>query len=252
MLKFKLWKAVACVAVLVAGAGRGEAASYKLSDLLAGGSLMSGDNLFSNFHNFTNPGDNPVAAEDIYLTPISQPNRNLTDPSNWPLPPGQPRCGSPCPAEYGFRVSGPFGVGPNQHQTYGLDFTVTVLGGCMLYGAEQELTSRATDGTADLDANITSGPQTLAVLGTFVHDPGLNNTLDREYLTSSLTGNPLCLATAHVSMGWVLSADNVVGAEAAIEHFDTYFAQGSPEPSTYVLLVLGSVGMGLMVRRQRT
>ena len=58
MLKFKLWKLAACLAVLVAGAGRGEAADYRLSDLLAGGSFQSGDKLFSNFHNFSNPGDN--------------------------------------------------------------------------------------------------------------------------------------------------------------------------------------------------
>jgi len=254
MLKFKLWKFVACVAVLVAGAGRGEAASYKLSDLLAGGSFQSGDKLFSNFHNFTNPGDNPLAATDIYLSDISQPNRNLTDPTNFPLPPGQPACGNDiCPTEFGFRVSGPFDAGRNQHQTYGLDFTVSVLGSnCKIYASEQELTGHATNGTADLDSNITSGLTTLAVLGTNVHNPGVNNTLSREYFTSSLTGLPICVTTAHVSMGWVLHAQDVFGAEATINHFDTYFAQTIPEPSTYALLLLGSAGVGLMVRRKRS
>jgi hypothetical protein len=251
MLKFKLWKAVACLAVLVAGAGRGEAANYKLSDLLNGGSFVSGDKRFSNFHNFTNPGDNPLAATDIYLSDISQPNRNLTDPTNFPLPPGQPACGEPCATEYGFRVSGPFDVGRNQQQTYGLDFTVTVLAACKIYAAEQEMTGHATNGTADLDTNITSGMLTLAVLGTDVHNPGVNDTLSREYFTSSLTGNPICVTTAHVSMGWVLHAQDVFGAEATINHFDTYFAQAIPEPSTYALLMLGSAGVGLMVRRKR-
>jgi hypothetical protein len=254
MLKFKLWKFVACVAVLVAGAGRGEAATVSLASLLTpGATLVSGDKVFSNFHNFTETGTaTPLGAANILLTTISQPNRDLTDPFNWPLPPGQPRCGNPCSAEYGFRVSGPFGVGQNQHQNYGLDFTVTVVGGCKLYAAEQEVTARTMNGTAESDTNITYGLMTLAVLGTFVHDPGFDNTLAREYFTSSLTGHPLCLTTAHVSMGWFLGADNMAGAEAVIDHFDTYFAQGSPEPSTYVLLVVGSAGMGLMLRRQRT
>jgi len=253
MMKFKLWKAVACLAVLVAGAGRGEAVDYKLSDLLAGGSFQSGDKLFSNFHNFTNPGDNKLQPENIYLTPISQANRNLTDPANWPLPPGQPACGGPiCPTEYGFRVSGPFDVGRNQHQSYGLDFSVTAIGTCKIYAAEQELTAHATNGTADLDSNITSGPLTLAVLGTEVHNPGGNDTISREYFTSSATGNPICVTTAHMSMGWTLHAQDVFGAEATISHFDTYFAQSVPEPSTYALLVLGSAGVGLMVRRKRS
>ena len=202
MLKFKLWKLAACLAVLVAGAGRGEAADYRLSDLLAGGSFQSGDKLFSNFHNFSNPGDNKLEPANIWLTPISQPNRNLTDPTNFPLPPGQPACGLPCPTEYGFRVSGPFDVTQNQHQTYGLDFTVTALGSCKIYAAEQELTAHATNGTADLDTNITTGLVTLAVLGTSVHNPGVNDTISREYFTSSVTGNPICVTTeigrAHV------------------------------------------------------
>jgi hypothetical protein len=254
MLKFKLWKLAACLAVLVAGTGRGEAANYRLSDLLQPGAYFdSGDKRFSNFHNFTNPGDNPLDATNIYLSTISQANRNLTDPTNFPLPPGQPACGNQlCPTEYGFRVSGPFDVTQNQHQTYGLDFTVTALGPCKIYAAEQELTAHATNGTADLDTNITAGPVTLAVLGTSVHNPGVNDTLSREYFTSSVTGLPTCATTAHVSMGWVLHSNNVFGAEASINHFDTYFAQAVPEPSTYALLVLGSAGVGLMVRRKQS
>ena len=141
-------------------------------------------------------------------------------------------------------------------RSYGLDFTVTTLANspyCKIYAAEQELTAHASNGTADLDTNITTGLVTLAVLGTSVHNPGVNDTISREYFTSSVTGNPICVTTAHVSMGWVLHSNNVFGAEASINHFDTYFAQAPiPEPSTYALLVMGSAGVGLMVRRKRS
>jgi hypothetical protein len=145
MLKVKLWKVAACVAVLVAGAGRGEAATYTLADLLQPGAYFdSGDKRFSNFHNFTETGDaTPLGAANIYLSTISQPNRNLTDPTNWPLPLGQPACGLPCPTEYGFRLSGDWDLVQNQNYNLGLDYTVTALGSCGIYANEIELTGNA-------------------------------------------------------------------------------------------------------------
>jgi len=254
MLKFKLWKAVACLAVLVAGAGRSEAAPVSLQSLLNGGTLVSGDKVFSNFHNFTEPPGMEVGAANIFLTAISQPNRNLNDPGNWPLPPGQPACGSElCPTEYGFRIfTANWDVAAGQGYNMGLDYTVTATGACDIYAAEMELTGHATNGTADADMNITAGPLTLAVLGTFTHDPGPDTTIDREYFTNSITGNPICVKVADVSMSLDLSALNVLGAEATVGHVDVYFAQAVPEPSTYALLLLGSAGVGLMVRRKRS
>lgn len=253
MLKFKLWKFVACVAVLVAGAGRGEAATYNLADLLAGGSFTSGDKLFSNFHNFTETGTKaPLGSANIYLSTISQPNRNLNDPGNWPLPPGQPACGGPCPTEYGFRLSGDWDLVQNQTYNLGLDYTVTALTSCDIYANEIELTGNAQNAEIDVSENVTSGPLTLAIKGGWIHDPGLDNTIDREYFTSSATGLPICVKTADVSMGIQLQTLNVLGAQASLEHVDVYYAQAIPEPSTYALLMLGSAGVGLMARRKRS
>ena len=253
MLKFKLWKFVACVAVLVAGAGRGEAASVSLASLLTpGATLVSGDKVFSNFHNFTETGTKaPLGAANIFLTTISQPNRNLNDPL-WPLPPGQPACGTPCATEYGFRLSGDWDLTQNQNYNFGLDYTVTATGGCHIYANEIEITGNALNGEIDVTENVTSGPLTLAIKGAWVHDPGLDNTIDREYFTNSTNGLPICVDTAHVSMGIQLKALNLVGAQASLEHVDVYYAQAIPEPSTYALLLLGSAGVGLMVRRKRS
>jgi hypothetical protein len=251
MLKFKLWKAVAVLAVLVAGAGRGEAASYNLADLLAGGSFISGDKLFSNFHNFTETPGLEVGAANITLSTISQPNRNLTDPVNWPLPPGQPACPPPCATEHGFRIAADWDFTQNQSYNMGLDYTVTAIGDCKIYASEIELTGNALNGEIDASMNVTSGPLTVAINGAWVHDPGLDNSLDREYFTNNQTGLPICVTTAHVSLGLQLEAFNLVGAQAGAEHIDIYFAQAIPEPSTYALLLLGSAGVGLMVRRKR-
>jgi len=255
MLKFKLWKAVACLAVLVAGAGRSEAAPVSLQSLLNGGTLVSGDKVFSNFHNFTETPGMEVGAANIFLTAISQPNRNLNDPL-WPLPAGQPACGTPCPTEYGFRLSGDWDLTQNQQYNFGLDYTVTVnaaTSDCHIYANEIEITGNALNGEIDVSENVTSGPLTLAIKGAWVHDPGLDNAIDREYFTNSTNGLPICVDTAHVSMGIQLKALNLVGAQASLEHVDVYFAQAViPEPSTYALLVLGSAGVGLMVRRKRS
>ena len=255
MLKFKLWKFVASVAVLVAGAGRGEAATVSLASLLTpGATLVSGDKVFSNFHNFTETGTaTPLGAANIFLTTISQPNRNLADPTNWPLPPGQPACGLPlCATEYGFRLSGDWDLTQNENYNFGLDYTVTATGGCHIYANEIEITGNALNGEIDVTENVTSGPLTLAIKGAWVHDPGLDNTIDREYFTNSTNGLPICVDTAHISMGIQLQALNLVGAQASLEHVDVYFAQTIPEPSTYALLLLGSAGVGLMVRRKRS
>jgi hypothetical protein len=252
MLKFKLWKAVACLAVLVAGAGRGEAASFNLADLLLPGAYFdSGDKRFSNFHNFSETPGLEVGASNITLSTISQPNRNLTDPTNWPLPPGQPACPPPCPTEYGFRIAADWDFTQGQQYNMGLDYTVTALGPCRIYASEIELTGNALNGEIDASMNITSGPLTVAINGAWVHDPGLDNSLDREYFTSSVTGLPICVQTAHVSLGLQLGGLNVVGAQTSVEHIDIHFAQAIPEPSTYALLMLGSAGVGLMVRRKR-
>jgi hypothetical protein len=253
MLKFKLWKAVAVLAVLVAGAGRGEAASYNLADLLAGGSFISGDKLFSNFHNFTETGSKaPLGEANIYLTPISQPNRNLTDPGNWPLPPGQPACGEPCATEYGFRLSGDWDLVQNEDYNLGLDYTVTALTDCEIYANEIEITGNASNAEIDVSEGVTSGPLTLAIKGARIHDPGLDQLIDRQYFTSSLTGLPICVKSADVSMGIQLKTLDVLGSQASLEHVDVFYAQAIPEPSTYALLLLGSAGVGLMVRRKRS
>ncbi len=253
MLKFKLWKAVACLAVLVAGRGRCEAATYNLADLLAGGSFQSGDKLFSNFVNFSETGNaTPLGAANIYLSTISQPNRNLADPANWPLPPGQPACGLPCPTEYGFRLSGDWDLTQNENYNLGLAYTVTSIGGCEIYANEIEITGNALNAEIDVSEGVTSGPMTLAIKGAWIHDPGLDNLIDREYFTNSTNGLPICVKTAHVSMGIQLQTDDIVGAQASLEHVDVYYAQAVPEPSTYALLLLGSAGVGLMVRRKRS
>jgi len=256
MLKFKLWKFVACVAVLVAGAGRGEAASYKLSDLLAGGSFQSGDKLFSNFHNASETGNaGSLGYENITLTTISQPNRNLNGvpfPSGWTLPPG---CTELCATEFGFRVSGAFDVTQNQDYNLAFDFKVAALDpNCAcIYAIETELTGNATNGEVDSSTGVTVGLTSLAATGVFVHDPGTIKLVDRHYFTDSDTGLPAAPNVIDVSFGLQLQAHNVFGAQASADHVDVMFAQsGVPEPSTYALLLLGSAGVGLMVRRKRS
>jgi hypothetical protein len=132
----------------------------------------------------------------------------------------------------------------------GLDYTVIHLGGDPMYGSEIELTGIAVNGEIDASMNITTGPLTLAINDTWVYDPGLDNSLDRQYFTSSVTGLPICVTTAQVSLGLQLQAFDF-GA-AATEHMDIYFVHSIPEPSTYALLLLGSAGVGLMVRRKRS
>jgi len=255
MWNFKLWQAVACVAVLVGGAGRSEAASYKLADLLQPGAYFySGDKLFSKFHNFTETGSSfPLGPANITLTPISQPNPNLTDPSQWPLPPGLPGCGPPSSTDYGFRISGDWALMQNQSYQLNLDFQVSAIGGeGVMYGSQIELTGYANSGSVDTSTYLTSGSLTVASNRAWVQDPGFDNLTNREYFTSSITGLPICVSSAQVNLWLQLEALNVIGATTATEHVDIYFAQPTPEPSTYVLLLLGSAGVGLMVRRKRS
>ena len=250
MLKFKLWKAVACLAVLVAGAGRGEAANYNLATLLAGGSFQSGDKEFYDFQGFTETGSKaPLGAANITLTTMSQPNRNLADPINFPLPAGQPACEWPCPTEYGFRMTGPFLVGQNETYNMGLDFKVRVLdpinNHCRMYANELELTGGSQGGgTVNVDENVTHGLISLANKSV-----SLTSTMDREYFTDN--GTPICVPDAQISLSLAMSAPNVLNAQANVGHVDIFFAQAIPEPSTYALLLLGSAGVGLMVRRKR-
>ena len=253
MWNFKLWQAVACVAVVVSGAGRSEAASYKLADLLAGGSFVSGDERFSNFKNFSETGiGSPLGAENIFLIPMSQPNPNLTDPSNWPLPPGQPACANPRPTDYGFRISGGWYRPQNQTYHLSLDFDVQANGGeGVMYGSQIELTGYANSGSVDAALNVTSNPLSVAMNRVWVQDPGLDNVRDRQYFTSSITGLPICVSSAQVNLGLQLQASNVFGAAASLDYVDIYFARTIPEPSTYALLVLGVAGWVGLVRRKR-
>jgi hypothetical protein len=251
MCKFNLWNLLACVAGLIAIAGRVEAANYQLSDLLAGGSFQSGDKRFSNFRNFIETGGQaPLGAANILLTPISQPNQNLADPTNWPLPPGQPACGNPCPTEYGFRLSADWDLTPAQDYFLGLDYQVTSLE-CGMYASQIELAGAVINGDVDVSQSLTFGPQTLAINSVWIQDPGSNKPIDRKDFVCSLTGLPLCVSSAEVSLGLQLQAYYGFGSHASAQHIDLYYAQASPEPSTYALLVLGSAGVGLMVRRKR-
>jgi hypothetical protein len=254
MLKFKLWKAVACLAVLVAGAGRGEAANYKLSDLLTGGTIVNGDKEFYNFHNFSESGNvTAIGAENFYLTTIEQPNRNWAGeplPTGWTLPAG---CKEFCRTEYGLRISADVDLlGASQNYNMGLDFQVRVLNpDCKIYANELEVTGNVTNGEIDISEGVTAGLVTLANKGAYIHDPGADNLVDREYFVSSVTGLPVCVDNLHVSLGLQLKT-LATGGSASFEHSDIYFAQaGVPEPSTYALLLLGSAGVGLMVRRKR-
>jgi hypothetical protein len=241
MMKFKLWKAVACLAVLVAGAGRGEAASYKLSDLLAGGSFTNGDKLFWGFHNQSETGTRPsVGYENIYLTPISQDNRDLDGSATAPFA----LCNPPWQKEHGFRVSGSFDV-VNQDYNLGFDFKVT--SARAMYAVEMEITGNALNGEVDSSLNVTQGLTSLAGVGANIHDP---ENIPDVYVDRDYFGAPtmsVCAFTVEASFGLQLD-----GGSASLEHADVYFAQAIPEPSTYALLVLGSAGVGLMVRRKRS
>ncbi len=246
MLKFKLWKAVACLAVLVAGAGRGEAASYKLSDLIAGGTFQSGDKVFSNFRNFTETGSAPaVGSANMYLTPISQANRDLANPSLRPFP----LCDTPCPLEEGFRFSADIDITGAVNYNVGFDYDVTALG-CEMYAAELKLTGNATNGQLDASSSVSDGTNTLAVLGTYIHNPETiaNRIVDRHYFGFPTAS--ICVPFVEASFGLQLSSTLVSGS-VSFEHADVFFAQAIPEPSTYALLMLGSAGVGLMVRRKR-
>jgi len=255
MLKFKLWKAVAWMVLVVAGAQSSEAATYTLADLLVeGASFVNGDKVFYDFHNYTETGNiAPLGAENIYLSTISQPNRNLNGlpyPADWTMPSGY----SPeyCPTEYGFRLSADIDLVALQTYNLGLDFKVGVLdSNCWMYANELELTGNVRSGEIDISENVTSGLTTLAVKGVWIHDPGADSTVDREYFTSSVSGLPMLVQEAEVSLG--LQLKTLAGGQASFEHTDIYFAQsGVPEPSTYALLLMGSAGVGLVVRRKRS
>jgi len=247
MLKVKLWKLAACVAVLVAGAGRGEAASYTLQQLLDGASFQSGDKLFSNFRNFSETGTAPsIGATNMYLTPVSQANRDLANPSLAPFP----LCDEPCPLEEGFRFSADIDLTGTLDYNVGFDYDVTALG-CLMYAAELKLTGNATNGELDASSSISDGTNSLAVLGTYVHNPETvaNRIVDRHYFGFPTAS--MCVPFAEASFGLQLKGTDSSGS-VSFEHADVLYAQAIPEPSTYALLVLGSAGVGLMVRRKRS
>jgi len=252
MLKFKLWKAVAWMVLVVAGAQGSEAAQYRLSDLLVeGGSFRSGDKEFFNFHNFTENGTNVKGAENIILETLSQPNRNL-DPLV-PLPPGVPDCGEICLEDHGFRITsqGGWNVIQNENYNMGVDFSVRTLGSCLMYGVDLSLAGAVSSGQVDGSTTVTSGISTLAHAATFLHDPGSDQAIDRQYFYKN--GDPICMKLVDVDFSMTLQAANLAGAQASAQHFEVFFAQAAiPEPSTYALLLMGSAGVGLVTRRKRS
>jgi hypothetical protein len=156
----------------------------------------------------------------------------------------------PCPTEYGFRLSADIDVLQTETYNLGFDYTVTTLG-CLMYAAELELTGNATKGELDASTNLTQGLTTLASLGTFVHDPKVvpDQVIEREYFGFPVKN--LCVETLEASFGLQLKGTDAVLGSVSFEHADIYYAQAIPEPSTYALLLLGSAGVGLMVRRKR-
>ncbi|HBH54083.1 MAG TPA: hypothetical protein DDY91_19535 [Planctomycetaceae bacterium] len=251
MLKFKLWQAMAWMVVAAAGVRSSEAAQYRLSDLLVeGATFRSGDKEFFNFHNFTENGNNVKGAENIILETLSQPNRNL-DPLV-PLPPGVPDCGAICLEDHGFRISsqGGWNVIQNENYNMGLDFSVRTLGSCLMYGVDLTVAGAVNDGQVDGSTTVTSGISTLAHAAAFLHDPGTDQAIDRQYFYQN--GEPICMKLVDVDFSMTLQAANVAGAQASAQHFEVFFAQAAiPEPSTYALLLIGSAGVGLVVRRKR-
>ncbi|MBX3421126.1 MAG: hypothetical protein KF752_06175 [Pirellulaceae bacterium] len=194
-----------------------------LSDLLAGGEVVSGDKRFYGFENYIETGDLSVSAATIQVIPIQT------------IVLGQ--------LEYGIRFQTPTGWelnGANKNYDMSLDFHVMRLDGLALI----------TDNTLEFTGNYVGGGEAHLVEGV-VDDDTLDTLANKEvFLNLGGTGVDKLIdhqIFAHPAARLRISKDfqlqtRFAGDNIFVSHFDQTFSQ-VPEPSGLMLSVIGAVCM---------
>lgn len=202
-----------------------------LSELLAGGEVVSGDKRFYGFENYFESGDLSISAATIQVIPIQT------------MVLGQ--------LEYGIRFQTPTGwelSGANKNYDMSLDFHVMRLDGLALI----------TDNTLEFTGNYVGGGEAHLVEG--VVDDDTLDTLANKQVYLNLGGNGIDrlidhqvfahnAARLHISKDFQLQT-RFDGDNIFVSHFDQTFSQ-VPEPSGLILAVIGSVSTLVFARNRR-
>lgn len=226
--------------VMFSGTASSRAASVALDQLLAGGTIQSGDKLFYGFTNFlevTNLPTGPAGAASIIVQTIT---------------------GS-MPGEYGISFIHTWSlIGPNLAYDLKIDFSVKIVlpippdlpppGPLGIKDATLNVTGHtAGDGVIRLAENINIDDLTNTPLASLFVQIDKNNNKFIDHVEFPTVPFPTAI---EISKDFAMWTGTTAGDETFVSHFDQVFSQTVPEPGA--LAILGVLGLGSLGYRRRT
>lgn len=224
-------------AAALAVASTSNALAVSLADLAAGGSIISGDKEFFDFHNITQTGDLNVALADINVVPI------IGGPS---IP----------ESEFGIRFQSAQWTlaGPGLQYDLGIDFHVRqVAGRAIIHDNTLEISGGFVgDGRAQVSEGVLDHATSATLANKYVYFDAQGENLTDHHTFPASTVPPGGYTELEISKDFQMSTGAASDSRVFVSHFDQTFSQIPDGGSSAALafVALGSVLGVFRVRRQ--